>query len=141
MKSSPKSFESLFSASEQTEELWTELAIAEFTEELVRWMDIKGMSRADLAKALQSSQPYVTKALKGDVNFTLSSMVKLSRALGLRLRFQLAPEESCQTDRQPRDAAETIPPVYEDDLQDGYRRSARIAGSPAKRSRSSRHKS
>lgn len=92
--STPEPFEDLFSEAAQSDEYWTELAILEFTEELARWMTVRKMSRADLARAIGSSQPYVTKALRGNVNFTIGSMVKLSRAMKLRIRMHLAPEES-----------------------------------------------
>lgn len=90
----PESFEDLYSEVERSDEFWIELAKIEFTEELSRWMEIKNVTRADLARALASSQPYITKVLRGNANFTMASIVKLSRALGLRLRLHLAPEES-----------------------------------------------
>lgn len=85
------SFAEAFAAAEQHDEYWTEQAIAEFTEELVRWMELRGMTKAELAQAIGTSQPYVTKVLKGKANFTLATMVKLSRALGARVKIHLAP--------------------------------------------------
>ncbi len=88
-----KSFGEAFAAAEQHDEFWTEQAIAEFTEELVRWMELRGMTKAELAQAIGTSQPYVTKVLKGKANFTLATMVKLSRALGAKVRIHLAPAD------------------------------------------------
>jgi transcriptional regulator with XRE-family HTH domain len=87
-----KSFSALFAAAQTHEEYWTERVILEFTEELTRWMELQGVSRKELAERIGSSQPYITKVLKGDVNFTLASMVKLARALGAELRIQLTPQ-------------------------------------------------
>ena len=87
-----RSFAALFAAAEAHDEYWTERVILEFTEELTRWMESQGVSRKELAERIGSSQPYITKVLKGDVNFTLATMVKLARALGAELRIQLAPQ-------------------------------------------------
>lgn len=85
-----KSFESLFAEAQQRPEYWVEGAIIEFTEELSRVMEGKGVSRADLARLIGTSPAYVTKLLRGNANFTLATMVKLSRALGHDLRLHLA---------------------------------------------------
>ncbi len=94
MGDEPKSFSALFAAAQAHEEYWTERVIAEFTEELTRWMELQGVSRKELAERIGSSQPYITKVLKGDVNFTLATMVKLARALGAELRIEIRPPAS-----------------------------------------------
>lgn len=91
MSTGPESFSALFSSAEQDEDYWTELAIIEFTEELSRLMELRGMTRAELAAAICSSPPYITKVLKGNVNFTLATMAKLAKALGGVVRVHLAP--------------------------------------------------
>lgn len=96
---SKKSFAALFEAAERHDEYWTELAIIEFTEDLSRWMESKNISQAELAEAVGVSQPYISKVLKGNVNFTLATMTKLARAIGAVVRIQLAPVES---QAQPR---------------------------------------
>jgi transcriptional regulator with XRE-family HTH domain len=91
---SNESFAALFEAAERHDEYWTELAIIEFTEDLSRWMESKQISQAELAQAMGVSQPYISKVLKGNVNFTLATMTKLARAVGAVIRIQLAPVES-----------------------------------------------
>lgn len=91
---SKKSFAALIEAAERHDEYWTELAIIEFTEDLSRWMEAKNISQAELAEAAGVSQPYISKVLKGNVNFTLATMTKLARAVGAVVRIQLAPIES-----------------------------------------------
>jgi len=86
---SKKSFAALFEAAERHEEYWTELAIIQFTEDLSRWMEAKGVSQAELAAAIGVSQPYISKILKGNANFTLATMTKLAQALGAKVRIQL----------------------------------------------------
>lgn len=93
---SEKSFAALFEAAERHGEYWTERAILAFTEELSRCMESKGISQAELAAAIGVSQPYISKVLKGNVNFTLASMTKLARAVGAVIRIQLVPVEGQQ---------------------------------------------
>ena len=85
------SFNTLFEDARQHDVYWTEWVISDFTEELARRMHELGLTRGTLAKKLGSSPAYVTKILRGDVNFTLKSMVKLARAVGTVLRIHLAP--------------------------------------------------
>lgn len=89
-----ESFSDLFDKVQELDEFWTEELIAEFTEELVRCMDAKGISRSQLASMLGARPSYVTKILKGNVNFTFATVTKLSRLLGVRPRLHLAPRGS-----------------------------------------------
>lgn len=70
---------------------WTELALLEFSEDVIARMEHLGMSRSELAQRIDSSPAYVTKILRGSSNFTLQSMVKISRAVGCELRTHLQP--------------------------------------------------
>lgn len=88
---SEKSFAALFESAERHDEYWTERAIIQFTEDLSIWMESKKISQADLAAAMGVSQPYISKVLKGNVNFTLATMTKLAHALGAEVHVRLAP--------------------------------------------------
>jgi len=66
----------------------------EFTEELCRVMEKQGISRAELARRVGTSPAYITKILRGSTNFTLSTMTKLARAVGMEVRLHLAPCQS-----------------------------------------------
>lgn len=72
-------------------EFWHEVAVDDFTEEVIETMARRGVSRSELARRLGTSKAYVTKLLGGDANFTLMTMVKLALALGAELRVHLAP--------------------------------------------------
>ena len=85
----PKSFSELFQQAEQHDDSWVAGAIVEFTESLVREMKRQGITRTELARRLGASPAYVTKILRGEVNFTLATMVRLARALGGELHVQL----------------------------------------------------
>ena len=76
------SFKDTFKAAEEQDEYWAELAILEFTSQINRLMQEKNISKVELARLLGTSPAYVTKVFRGDANFTMRSMVKLSRVLG-----------------------------------------------------------
>lgn len=89
-----RGFRDLLQEAQQRDSYWTERAILEFTEELVRTMEDRNVSRAELARRIGSSQAYITKILGGNANFTLASMTKLARALGSEMRVHMAPAAS-----------------------------------------------
>lgn len=94
-----RSFEELYERAESQEEYWAAHAALEFTEEVARRLEEEGVSRAELARRMGTSPAYVTKILRGDVNFTLATMSKLARSLGGRLEVRLAPAAAEATAR------------------------------------------
>ncbi len=87
-----KSFEALYKDVKQKDAYRTSDAIYSFTEELARLAETEGVSRAEIARRLGTSAAYITKIFRGDVNFTVESMVRLARAVGARLHVHLALE-------------------------------------------------
>ena len=85
-----RTFPELFKEAEQHEDYWVAGAILEFTEDVVREMERQGITRTELAQRLGATPAYVTKILRGKVNFTLATMVRLARALDAELQVQLA---------------------------------------------------
>ena len=51
------------------------------------------ISRVELAKRLGSSPAYITKVLRGDINFTVETMVRLAKAVGGPFRSIWDPEK------------------------------------------------
>lgn len=86
-----KTAREMFREAEKTLEYNLEVSIIDFTEDLCRWMEEKGVSRAELARRIGTSPAYVTKILRGNSNFTLSSMVRIAMALESEVRIHLAP--------------------------------------------------
>ena len=68
--------------------------VQELTEDICRLMEAQEVSRSELARRLGTSPAYVTKILRGNANFTLTSLVKLCRALNAELRVELLPRKS-----------------------------------------------
>jgi transcriptional regulator with XRE-family HTH domain len=62
------------------------------------------MTRVELARRLGASPAYVTKILRGKVNFTLATMVRLSRAVGGELHVQLGTVTAAKRARSARNA-------------------------------------
>jgi transcriptional regulator with XRE-family HTH domain len=88
-----KSFASLFAKARERDAYWVEKNILAFTAELYRLVEAGNLSRADLARRLGTSPAYITKVFRGDVNFTVESMVKLARAAGGMLHIHVAPDD------------------------------------------------
>jgi hypothetical protein len=77
-----------------TVEYKVDVAALEFVDELVRAMRLAAVNQAELARRLAASEPYVSKVLRGDTNFTLGTMVKLATAVQSEIRVHLAPAGS-----------------------------------------------
>jgi len=59
-------------------------------EQITKIMDRRSMTKSQLATAMGTSQPYISRISKGDVNFSLSSLLKIAEALDTELvvKFQ-----------------------------------------------------
>lgn len=88
---------------EETPEYHAEIAAIGFTESLCALMAEREVSRAELARRLGTSQAYVTKILRGDANFTLTTMIRLVRALGADLQVSISSRPAA-TDEASRSA-------------------------------------
>jgi len=76
-----RSFKSLIDQAKKRDSYWVGKAIHDFTEEVVTLMELRGITKAELARHMGTSPAYVTKVLRGDTNFTIESMVRMVRAL------------------------------------------------------------
>jgi transcriptional regulator with XRE-family HTH domain len=88
-----KSFEGLFEEAKKHDGYWVADAIYTFTEELHKLAEKENISRTELARRMEVSPAYITKIFRGDVNFTIDTMVRLARRVGARLYLHLVPEE------------------------------------------------
>jgi transcriptional regulator with XRE-family HTH domain len=92
----PRSFAELYREAEQHEDYWLAGPILVFTESVVREMERQGITRTELARRLGTTPAYVTKILRGKVNFTLATMARLARVLGADLQVRLAAGSAAQ---------------------------------------------
>jgi transcriptional regulator with XRE-family HTH domain len=88
-----KTFKSLFDDARRKDTFHVEQAILQFTSDLYQLMLNRGLTKAELARALGTSPAYITKVFRGDANFTIESMVKLTNAIDGQLHLHVAPRE------------------------------------------------
>lgn len=98
-------YRSLFQRFQARVEYWRELAFAEFAVDLSRRMEEREMSRKDLSARLNTSRAYVTKALRGDANLTIESLVRFALAVDGVVHIHIADPHTATTwtDQQRRD--------------------------------------
>lgn len=89
-----KKYVKMIREAEESLRFWTHKAMREFVLATIKRMDEQQTSRAQLAETLQVSPAYISKVLRGDVNFTLESMVKISRAVGGRLQVGIVDDRA-----------------------------------------------
>src|SRR3954451_9949138 len=77
-----ESYRQMFEEAEASVDYWLAGPVTDFTEDLCRLMEERDISRAELARRMGTSRAYVTKLMRGNVNFTLTTMVKLAMAVG-----------------------------------------------------------
>lgn len=87
------SFAELFAEAKKHDAYWTADAIYNFTKELHNMAETAKISRTELARRLAVSPAYITKIFRGDVNFTIDTMVRLARAVGGKVHLHVAPDE------------------------------------------------
>ena len=75
-------FEKLYHEARNDPYYWSAGVTHSFAIEMTKVMKMKNVSKTDLAKKVGVSKAYVTKILKGDVNFTVETMVKFAMAVG-----------------------------------------------------------
>ncbi len=73
----------------QHDSYWVEQLKLDFSISLEKRRKNAGLSYADLAKKIGTSPAYISKIFRGDANFTIESMVKLSRATGGKVDIKI----------------------------------------------------
>lgn len=77
---------------EHDDDYWVESAKVDFAVAMERLMKQRNIRKKDIAEQLHTSPAYITKVMRGDVNLTIESMVKLSRAVDGDLHIHIAPK-------------------------------------------------
>lgn len=97
------SFKDMWEEVEKHPDYWAELAMLDFSEDVLDAIRAQSVTRAELARRLGTSPGHVTRLLSGTGNLTLTTMSKMAFVLGLELRTSLAPMEAAQTAAVPQD--------------------------------------
>ncbi len=87
------SYSDLWADLENTEQFQKEKSILEFSLQLHQLMESRGITKKDLAESMGVSQAYITKAFRGNANFTIASMVKLVNAVNGKLTIHVTGKE------------------------------------------------
>lgn len=82
-------FRALVERAQKSAAYWAAGIALDFAEEVETFMKRKKISRADLAKKMDTSAPYVSKVLRGEANFTLETMVKIAMAVDADIEVHL----------------------------------------------------
>lgn len=86
-------FKRFLSEAKKGDSFWAERSILDFTSDLHQLLKDKGKSKSDLAEAIGSSPAYISKVFNGNVNFTIQTMVKLTRALNGQVSIRVTHED------------------------------------------------
>lgn len=70
----------------------TEGILLELNEKIVAKMEELNITRAELAKRLGVTRPFITKLLNGNHNLTVKTMVSIAQALACELVLDLGPK-------------------------------------------------
>jgi transcriptional regulator with XRE-family HTH domain len=87
------SFSELWGDLENDEIFQAESVKLDFVLQLHQLMEKRGITKKDIAKSIGSSQAYITKVFKGNVNFTIDSMAKLANAAHGKLTIHITGKE------------------------------------------------
>lgn len=87
---SSEKFAALLNEFQQSEAFEFERAKVEIAEQIHRTMEQQNISNAELARRLGSSKAYVTKILQGNANFTIESLIKISRSMSCQINIQFS---------------------------------------------------
>lgn len=96
MSQQTKSLAELLRDAASSLEFEVESAKLHFTGEMLAIMEERGISRSELAARLGVKPARITALLRGDNNFTLETMIRICRALGVKYSHHLA-EAGCDT--------------------------------------------
>ena len=75
-------------------EYWRQLAVRDFTEDLLLRMQARGIKQVALAAKMEVRPAYVSRVLRGSDNLTLATMVKMAMAVGGKLRLHIADRDA-----------------------------------------------
>ena len=64
---------------------------AEFAEEVSKYLEEEGITRAELARRMGTSPAWITKMLRTNWNMTMETMAKLAFALGMKVEPKFVP--------------------------------------------------
>ncbi|MDL1965776.1 MAG: helix-turn-helix transcriptional regulator [Candidatus Desulfofervidus auxilii] len=86
-----KKIKSFLKEIKKTDSYIAEQTKLDFVIQIYKLMKEFNITQKELARKLNVSEAYVSKILRGDINFTIETMVKLTRALNSNLHIKVVP--------------------------------------------------
>jgi len=94
-------FQKIFEEAKQHPAYWMEDLRLQFLNDIYAIMQEQKLAQKDLAEKMGVSEAYISKVFNGNVekNFTLKTLVELSRAVNAEIRITVTPKESEEVDQ------------------------------------------
>lgn len=105
-----KSLKSILDEAKKSDEYWMDSAKLDFAIAIEARRGEISKSYADLARAMNTSNAYISKVFRGDANLTIESMVKLARAVGCNINVDLLPISAKTAPYRTKIAEKEYPP-------------------------------
>lgn len=99
-----KQYRDFFAKSRHSLAYRTQIARRDFTEELQRWMETRGVGQTRLAETLGLPLPFITKVLRTNANLSIDAMVRLALALDCQIRIRMQEIDRSTADLDPSTA-------------------------------------
>jgi len=88
-----------FEEAKKNDSYWINLITLKFATSLWGAMQKKNIKSSELARLIGKSPAYITKVLRGDTNYTIETLYKLSNAVGCKIEINIVDEESKQNEK------------------------------------------
>lgn len=82
---------------------------ADITEQILAYMEKHNITRAELARRMDVSKPWITKVFRDDSNVTLLTLAKISKALTIDWMLKLIPMRDANTQIDSQYCRDSLP--------------------------------
>lgn len=89
-----KKYKKHFEEAKKKDSYWVNMITLQFATSLWEKMQKNNIKRSELAKIIGKSPAYITKVLRGDANYTVETLYKLSKAVGCKLDIKINEEKA-----------------------------------------------
>lgn len=89
-----KKYKKRFEEAQKKDSYWINMITLQFATSLWEKMQKNNIKRSELAKIIGKSPAYITKVLRGDANYTVETLYKLSKAIGCKLDIKISEEKA-----------------------------------------------
>lgn len=91
-----KKYKKHFEDAKKKDFYWVNQITLQFATALWNKMQANGIKPSELAKIIGTSPAYITKVLRGDANYTVETLYKLSKAVDCKIEINIVDNEPQQ---------------------------------------------